>query len=236
MARWLAELQGESYYLEDLPELFPDGNAYVFVEGDHYFLAGPRLELLPDGRLVNDLANQLVDEFAAVAAIFYGQFVRPKVGVIYREADDGNRTGMQYGIVADIVIRSKIRAKLADRPGPTTAQRLLQAAQSSEHLKTALLLWADPLKTWPRLYRIVEEVQQHLGTSVNKAGLCTKDELKRFEHTANSAEAAGADSRHALRKYESPTNPMSIGDATAFVREIVRNTLETQDALPRSAV
>ena len=236
MARWLAQLQGDSYYLEDLPELFPDGDSFVFVEGDHYFLAGSRLELLPDGRLVNDLANQLIDEFAAVAAIFYGHFERPKVGVIYREADDGSRTGMQYGIVADMVVRSKMRAKLADTPGPTTAQRLLGAAQSSLHLKTALLLWADPLKTWPRLYRIVEEVQQHFGTAVNKAGLCTKDELKRFEHTANSAEAAGADSRHALLRYEAPANPMSLIDATAFVRGVIRKALEKQHALPGSAV
>ena len=236
MIRWLAELQGESFYLEDLPDLFPHGDAYVMVEVGRYFLVGSRLEGLSDGREVNDLANQITDEFAAIAAVFYGHFLRPKVGAIYRERDDGTRSGVHYSVVADCVVRTKMRAKLTDTPGPTTAQILHKAAQSSEHLKTALLLWGDPLKTWPRLYRIVEEVQQHFSTSANKAGLCTKDELKRFEHSANCAETAGTDSRHALRKYKAPTNPMSLADATAFVSGVVRKALERQRSHPLSAV
>ena len=72
----------------------------------------------------------------------------------------------------------------------------------------------------------MEEVQQFLGMPPYKAGLCSKDEFKAFERTANSAEAAGLDARHALGQFEPPNDPISIQEAEALVGKVLEKTFQ----------
>ncbi len=102
---------------------------------------------------------------------------------------------------------------------------MLSAARKSAHLHEAIKVWADPIRTWGRLYRVVEEMNKHFGQPVNKAGLCTEGELKRLTHTANTAEAAGVDARHASKSFDYPKNPMTLEEATSFVSSLLENAL-----------
>jgi hypothetical protein len=102
---------------------------------------------------------------------------------------------------------------------------MLSRAQSNQHLEIALTLWADPARPWPRLYRILEELELHIGKPADKAGLCSANERARFTRTANTAEVSGADSRHALSKYAPPPDPMSLEEATRFVGRIFSEVL-----------
>jgi hypothetical protein len=142
----------------------------------------------------------------------------------------GNRNAYIFvtGIAAG---RSKVSGVMVDAsgiaptPATTQAQDLLAAARKSKHLQEALKLWADPARTWGRLYRIVEEVKKHFGKPVDKAGLCADTELARFTHTANTAEAAGLDARHASGSFQYPKNPMTLQEATSFVLRLLDSEL-----------
>ena len=61
--------------------------------------------------------------------------------------------------------------------------------------------------------------------TVKSAGLCTERERKDFTSTANNAEAAGLDARHGSGKFAFPSNPMSLAQATNFVRELLIKAL-----------
>jgi hypothetical protein len=107
----------------------------------------------------------------------------------------------------------------------TQAQELLERTSGSPHLEIALSLWADQMRSWPRLYRIIEEIEQHLGKHVDAAGLCTASQRERFTRTANTAEVSGPDARHATGKFAAPSNPMSLPEATEFVRQMLLSVL-----------
>ncbi len=89
----------------------------------------------------------------------------------------------------------------------------------------ALSLWADPIRSWPRLYRVLEEIEQHLGQRVDGAGLCPFNQRQRFTHTANTAEVAGSDARHATGKFAAPGNPMTLPEATDFIGQMLLGSL-----------
>lgn len=48
----------------------------------------------------------------------------------------------------------------------------------------------------------------------------------RFASSANNARVAGVDSRHADGKYEPPNAPMTIDEATAFIRDLILASLK----------
>jgi hypothetical protein len=73
---------------------------------------------------------------------------------------------------------------------------------------------------WPRLYRVLAEIEQYLGKRVDAAGFCPTNQRERFTRTANTAEVSGSEARHAIGKSVAPSNPMSLSEATAFLSQI----------------
>jgi len=186
------------------------------------------LEVLTEARLVLEEAVRAVDQFSGVISLLWPELKKPTASHVYREMDDGRRTFFIFpsGICAP---RGQVGipsiGPSANPSGPTKAQQMLSKAQSSRDLEVALTLWADPDRPWPRLYRILEEIERHIGKPVDKAGLCSAKERERFARTANSAEVAGADSRHALSRYAPPSNPMTLEEATRFVGRVFSDVL-----------
>jgi hypothetical protein len=241
MARWLVELEGESFDLDEYPYWFPAGEIFAVADGENVFLAGGAFEMFQEAGQVRERALQAVDEFSAVIALLLPSLQRPKVGTVFREADDGSRTGHVF-LSGSVRARSKARATLsvtgtpqAD-PGPTQAQMLLEGSRSNPHLQTAILIWADENRTWPRLYRILEELERFLREPASKAGLSSGHERDRFTRSANAPEVAGKDARHAAGKYEPPGNPMSLDEATSFIRSLLEASLGRAVASSKNSV
>jgi hypothetical protein len=230
MARWLVQLEGDALDLEEYPHWFPTGDVFSVAAGDEVFLAGEAFGVLQEAGQVRERALQAVDEFSAIIAILWPSLQRPKVGTVFREADDGSRAGHVF-LSASVRGRSKVRATLfvagtpQEDPGATQGQVLLEGSRSDPHLRMATLIWADEIRTWPRLYRVLEEVERFLREPANKAGLCSGNERDRFTRSANAAEIAGKDARHASGKYEPPSRPMSLDEATSFVRSLLEASL-----------
>jgi hypothetical protein len=223
--RWLVELAGAPFDLEELPAWFPGGDVFVLREGDQFYLTGPALEKFEQPGDVYNASLQLVDELYGVGLLMLPSLRKPKVGTITVENDDGSRSVHHVIHLERAEAREKASAFVVraggknDEPeGPTEAQKLLDAARADTHLKTAMMLWADPPRSWPRLYRILEEIEASLGRHVNS-------ERERFRRSANGAEVAGKDARHRGGKYQSPPNPMSLSEADNFIAGALRGAL-----------
>ena len=161
MARWLVKLEGERFDVEEFPYWFPDGDVYaVEIEGEAY-LVGPLFERLSDSTEVHDAALQALDEFFAIVSLLDPTIARPRLGAVAHEHDDGHRE-WSASICGSATLRAKVRGRISvsdEADGaqrPTQAQTLLSGLGVYAHLDTAVSLWADPTRTWPRLYRIME--------------------------------------------------------------------------------
>jgi hypothetical protein len=224
--RWLVQLIGERSDLDDLASWFPDGPTYVLFEQDQHYLAGADFAPLQSATEVRECAEAALDIITAAARLLVGVFAHPKLGAVYREEADGTRHATVFGAVLDAVVRTKLGVVGQSAKRPTRAQALVAMANLHPSLSTAMLLWSDDARTWPRLYRIMEELENALGTSVNKAGLCAANERERFRRSANSPTVAGRDARHANGAALPPSKPMSLNDAVALIRSLFVGTLE----------
>jgi hypothetical protein len=229
------QLEGEKIDLEEYPHWFPDGDIFAITEGDKVFLTGPAFTTLADAGGVHEAAIAAVDEFSAIITLLWPSLQRPTVGVVYSEDDAGVRRGTHFLATGRVTVRAKARATLTaigpdgePMPPPpfTQAQALLAASRSHRRLNVALTLWADPTRTWGRLYRVLEELEEHLGVDVDKAGLCSGRERRRFTQSANNAEVAGKDARHAGGKYDPPAKPMTLKEAVGFVGGLLQGVLQ----------
>ncbi|WP_169980620.1 hypothetical protein [Tautonia rosea] len=238
MGRWLIQLVGEHRDLEEFPYWFPEGEIYAFEEDDKVFLTGSRLERCSEAIEVQETALQIVDEYSAVISLLWPAHKRPEIVAIIRETDDGKRN--QFIFTPFIESRAKLHHLAVRGVGQaeetltqTRGQQLINAASSNHHLRTGLHLWGDQIRTWPRLYRILEELETYLGQKMDHIGFCSKQERSRFTHSANCAETAGKDARHAGGKFDPPEKPMALGEATEFIRALLEQTLSNAASTDR---
>lgn len=215
--RWFVELQGKPSELEALANWFPDGDAYVAKEEDRYFVTGSTLQQLDDPNRVREEVVDIVDGFVAVALLLRRHFNRPSLGSIFSEDYAGNRRQHAFVVGAEFIVRTDLLGAI-DTSRPTEAQRLLIGAHSDSRLKDAVMVWADPVRTWPRLHRVLEEIEERfLKTTVDKAGWSSHNERSRFTRSSQCPEVAGKDARHRSGKFVPPENPMRLEEATKFV-------------------
>ena len=157
MARWLIQLEGDQMDLDEFPYWFPNGDVYTIEENGTFYLVGPAFEMLSEPDQVHEAALQAVHEFYGIASLLWSSLRRPEVGIVFREDERGKREGSAF-LSGSANLRSKARGTLTTgggaqhRRSPTTAQLLLSGSWRDKHIRTALDLWADPLRTWPRLY------------------------------------------------------------------------------------
>ena len=224
MKRWLVAVAGEKFDLEELFYWFPDGDSYFFAEGDSVMLTGSRLDAEEEAKAVHETAIAILDECCGVLKVLDPSFRPPRVGSIFREDSDGRRTEHRVAKFVGEELRIKAsRSMPASRP--TKAQDFLRLSRANPRLRLVCELWADDARTWPRLYRVVEELQMYLGTSPDREGLCSQYDLERFNRTANTAEISGEDARHASGKFVPPEKPMSLQEGSEFVRRLIEQTL-----------
>jgi hypothetical protein len=233
MPRWLFQLEGGSFDLEDLASLFPDGPICVVQEQSAFYLAGSAFDPTRPVEATHPQAVSALDELTAVATLLQPAFRRPSIGPIHLEQDDGTRRGFHIG-AGTVMIRARLAGNASvdpitmepARPRPTRGQELLLAAKRAPRLYTALLLGLGVNTSWPRLFRISEEIELALQMTADAAGLCSSSERDRFRRTANTAEVAGPDARHAEGRFTPPPNPMTLAEAQDFVRALLQSALD----------
>lgn len=224
---WSVELIDRKSDLVDFTRWFPDEPVKVVEYGDQFFLEGELFVGLLDHADVRRLAEEQLDLMSAVIKLrCSGLCLRPALGAIYRVDDSGVRHAFAPG--ASLMIKIGLEVRVFDDASqrPTSIQKRLEAARMSQSLRTAMILWAHSNRTWPRLYLILEQIEQALGgRRVHKAGLTSGAQRERFTRTANSYEKAGSDSRHGPGKFIPPEKPMSIREAESFIALLLDRAL-----------
>jgi hypothetical protein len=190
------------------------------------FLVGSAFDKLSKAEDVRATAEVALIRMFAVASLIVPNLRRPTIDHLFRDRDDGG--GDTFVFVTGVEARAKVgvvsvlvNGVANESSGPTEAQSMLQAAIGHPHLESVLDMWGNGSLTWPRLYRIVEELELQLGKDVDDAGFCTKAERVRFMRTANTAEASGLDARHAVGQFQPLSDPMASGEAKTFVRALL---------------
>jgi hypothetical protein len=178
MARWLARLAGERIDVEEYPHWFPEGEMgiYAFWKDDRVFLAGEDFERAADSEEFIALAADALDRLTGIVSCIFPNIVRPTIDQYLREDDEGPAT--QILALSTIRSRSKVYAPSITQDGvepssETMAQQFLRIADRNPRLGLALTLWGEGMRTWSRLYRISEDLEAHLGQTLNKADFCS---------------------------------------------------------------
>jgi hypothetical protein len=225
MSRWLAKLKGNTSDLEEFPYWFPLGESHSFAESGSFYVVSSKFVPSQEAHHVYALAQILIDEWSSVISLLWQSLIPPTIDQLIFEDDEGRRQVHHMLAGASLSSRSKARAKLADSNDPTQAQLLNQKASTNAILRDALALWILPNRTWPRLYRILEDIESALGGDVSRLGLCAKRERSKFTGSANSAEIAGANSRHGSEKYALPKETMVLNEANSFIASLLKKAL-----------
>jgi hypothetical protein len=223
---WLAQLSGDESELEDLPRWFPDEPVRVIFDAGSYYLTGKAFEKCSDHEQVRELAEAELDLVVASAKLLVGRFNRPEVTGLYRIDSQGSRHAYARGVTIDLEVRFKVRGYDGSDESPTRPQRYVRSARSQHALRSAMQLWADETRTWPRLYRMLEEIESAFGgRPVNSLGLCSSKERERFTRSANNPAVAGIDARHADMGHQPPKHPMTMQEANKFIGTLLVGAL-----------
>ena len=166
MARWLVKLSGDLFDLEEFPRLFVSSDVHAIDEGGEVFLVGEAFERLSRAEEVLTAADAALVRMFAVGSLLVRGLRCPTVDRhVIRENDDGGRgvTVFVSGVEARMkagVVRAVGDDRGTESAGPTQAERMLSMATGRPGLENALDLWGNGTLTWPRLYRLLEELEK----------------------------------------------------------------------------
>ena len=235
-SQWLIPIQGSNDQLELLSKIFTEEPAKIQTLHDGYFLTGGFLDGLTEATVV---INRL-ELMLGAARIESGDdsLSAGLSGMVYRRDENGSIGKTSLLGAASVAIGSPVRLSF---DGPGASRSYIKAAESCLHLDSAVRLWADADRTWPRLFRIVEEINVSFRNRINEYpsdvlfgyGLIdSKEDYWRFINSANEAQHAGKDSRHAMDNNKTPKqarkldNPyLTHAEAVSFVRECLKRAL-----------
>jgi hypothetical protein len=243
---WMASLKGTPDDLHEFHSWFSSGTVKVINDGGDYFLVGECFLGCTSPRKAIDIAESRLE-------LMVGAF-RLEAGVIdiaIREAVYVDDKGVKsFHVFAVGGVRVGAMARVLPVDSPTLPCLYVHAAGSDSHLDMALRLWSERSRTWPRLYRIFEEVCSSLCpkytgkgpphpsevlTSLGaidaskREGLC---DVWRFMYSANDPSVSGRGARHASGKGRPPADlkncsqkEMSHEEAVSFVKGVLVQAL-----------
>jgi hypothetical protein len=231
--KWLVQLKGNNYDLEDLPALYSSPELTVINEGDGHYMHSTELDGCATQEEAKEWAVRKLGLISGAARVQDEQANPIRVGS-FRLLEDGKQTVfLSHGTDA-LLVRDKARIELVGPGGTvecphagTPAPSWVSLADRDRTANTIIGMFEGDLN-WNTLYRIFEAVQANAGNVASK-GWASKNEITRFKHTANSRQAIGDEARHGHEKIPPPPNPMPLGEAQALIRRIAKHWLSDKD-------
>jgi hypothetical protein len=240
MGHWLVRLGGDRLDLVELPKLLHESVVAVREDRDGFYLQSPELEPLNDATAVRQRAIALVEGINGIGRVMIGNFKPVGVAHVIR-VGEGKPNVITVEITEGIEMRSKLTAVSLTSEGeeirdtnaaPASFKRgpaadWLERSLSDEAVAKVLRLLVRRPTTWIDLSKVFEIVQSTAGGAIQTAGWASRAEVDRFTHTANSVTVLGDAARHGHDKVRPPASPMTLQDADALIRKVVRNWLQT---------
>ena len=239
--RWLVQVQGHPSDLGGLEEHFSDAGFQIKKDADCYFYESDSFETC---YTYNEVLEVAKTELAILtgALRLEGLCREPlQAGSVSKINASGGKDIFVH-VDEGLCVRAKCSANLmvTDSDGnliPSEAKQVprpvkLMALASIEQLvaKALRLKGSMDSKTWVGLYRILEVVIEDVGSENRflSQGWGSKRDFKRFMRSANSDTVAGDDARHGRKDLSPPKEPMSIGEAQAYVNYVIESWLASK--------
>lgn len=233
MAKWLVQLSGDKFDLEDLPQWFNDPELEVIEKLDGYYLKSILFEQLGDAVLVRSKANVLLELLIGSAKLFRPDISDIKLGSVTEKTENGHRRH-HHLLVSSIKMRSKVSAvnlivdgeeKHEIIPRPT---KWAMIAGKNHLVRHALQYWVSDHRSWINLFKILEVIESDVGGDIYTNNWISKKAVNRFSQTANSYSAIGNEARHAKNIVPSPTNPMKIKEASNLIKALLEKWIDSK--------
>jgi hypothetical protein len=228
MSEWLVQLTGEEVELETVTRLFNLPELRIIKEDRDYFLQSEDFRPLSDARDVYKCAQKMLPFINGAARLHSVGFKQIAIDVIVQLNEDGTRSSTGF-LTATIEVRSSVELNTRTSPTqPTSVEEWVTLANTDQKAAKTLRLLGTREQSWAELYKLYEIVHSDVGNKVFENGWATRNKIKLFTHTANSAGAVGDDARHAKEDSAPPPSPMPLLEAQTLIRRLVMRWLRSK--------
>ena len=239
--KWEIQIQGRVSDLEYLASHFtaPPLKVSKDERDDCYLLQSASFVTCTNSQAVTLMAAEQLANLSG-ALRFVGHSKEPlRLGSVYRRHTDGHRDvfvhiGATFYVHAgvDVTLTVTDSDGCIHPPAPPKVVTIMHLALIDPAVAKALRLLALDAENWVDLYRLYEVVAADVGgeRSMIKRGWSSEVQQKRFKHSANSVTVAGDAARHGQEKHQPPSAPMSLDDATAYVKSLLHAWLSSKGA------
>lgn len=252
-----ALLDGHQVDLQEIAELFPDGDPRVAARPDEdgqYYLESAALDpVFADAEKMHDAAAALLIRLNGAARLQSDNFRPVRLAGRYDRpsASGGTESTIQITDTAHardrVVVVAVEGIESGERVGTPTvsvdgkrvdqqgggARYLTLAATHSDVAELLALAGNAEQLDWIELYKVFEIVKDAVsgGKDGIQALVATLDvpehDIKRFTGSANRPDVSGPDARHARMPGARPKETMTLPDGRRFIRDLVRRWLAT---------
>ena len=206
----------------------------LITENSEYYLTSSHWESLTNTSDVHGEATKLLEYISAIAMIHFTDFPLLKPNMIYEVDEEGKRHGRR-ALSATLNVGSSCSVSIQLEGGQDIIPILefdswRKLAEEDEIVKDVFRRFREFDHNWSELYKVYEIVDKDAG-EINKKihrieQWITKDKIKQFKHTDNSQSAIGDDARHGVDRNDPPKEPMSLSEADALIRNLLKQWLQ----------
>lgn len=245
--RWEVQIRGALSDLEHLARYFTSAHVAVFRDerDDSYLYYSQAFDGCETSKKVLDIADEELTVLSGVLKFARDSSEPVLPGAVHKHFANGRRDQFVH-IRETLQLRAEffqatVTVTVTDAQGnlvqqptlpPSTITISTLAAQDAAVTKAMRLFAVPDVKTWVGLYRLHEVIEADVGGehSLGKRDWCSKHELKRFKHSANSVKVAGDTARHGKEHDQPPSNPMTLEEAVAYVNSVLHAWLASKGA------
>jgi hypothetical protein len=202
----------------------------LHIEGtiSGYYLRSPEFETMDKPEDVYALAQQRIAQINGITGILLPAFQPIELAPsVIRMFDDGKKKVWIFKREHERPPEFRLEPSTAAKTvSSTLVEEWLATARNSGPLTDALRLFALQRDEWAALYKILELARANLSPGIEERGWASGAELRRFTHTANSAEAIGDDARHSRGQFKAPSRAITLAEGLELITRILRNWIE----------
>jgi hypothetical protein len=233
---WWARLSGDTLDLDALVESLSSDDLRVSRVGETYYLRSADFDVLPpsEATSVERRATEIVRVLNGALRVYLGSHDPVAVGGVSLVAETG---AIQHFF-------SLTPAETRDRAVPLTiiggserdvvrsdVEASSRLGLVREDVERALRIFGREDVDWRDLYFVFEIVEASAGGRMFREGWITRDEARRFTHTANSPAVLADEARHGHEpSSQPPSNPMAFGEAKEAVRLLLASWLRAESS------
>jgi hypothetical protein len=201
------------------------GEFSLITEKSKYYLTSSHWESLTNTSEVVVKATKILQYITAVARIHFTDFPFLKPDFICEVDEEGKRHNRVELLVRDPLTPVYIKLEGGqDIISKLEFESWRKLAEKDRKVKNVFRIFREFEHSWSNLYKVYDIVKKE--PSRIKIEQWTNKQISVFTHTANSQTAIGDDARHGGEDKHPPKETMSLSEAQALIRNLVKQWLQ----------